>query len=33
LRGVECHRDRLLAVLMVARDVEVLPSGTGHATP
>jgi hypothetical protein len=33
LRGVECHHDRLLAVCMVACDVEEFPKGTGHAAP
>jgi hypothetical protein len=33
LRGVECHRDRLLTICMVSCDVEELPSGTGHAHP
>jgi hypothetical protein len=32
LRGVECRCDRLLAVRMVARDVEELLRGSGHAT-
>jgi hypothetical protein len=31
--GVECRRDRLLAVCMVARDVEELPRGSGCAAP
>jgi hypothetical protein len=33
LGGVERRRDRLLAIHMVARDAEDLPSGTGHAAP
>jgi hypothetical protein len=30
-RGVESHRDRLLAICMVACDVEELPSSSGRA--
>jgi hypothetical protein len=33
LRGVECHRDCLLAVRMIACDVKELPSGTGMRRP
>jgi hypothetical protein len=33
LRGVECHSHRLLAVSMVACDVEEFPCRMWHATP
>jgi hypothetical protein len=33
LWGVEGHRHHLLAVRVVARDVEELPSSSGRATP
>jgi hypothetical protein len=32
-RGVESRHDCLLTVNVVARDVEELPSSSGHATP